>query len=54
MADKNKEFIEKSTLIHRDKYDYSKTNYKNLRTKVIVICKSHGEFLVRPENHTRQ
>ena len=38
------EFIEKSKLIHGDKYDYSKVEYKNTDTKVIIICKIHGEF----------
>ena len=26
-------------------YDYSKVEYKNTGTKVILICKEHGEFL---------
>jgi hypothetical protein len=30
-------FIEKAINIHGNKYDYS--------TKVIIICKIHGEFL---------
>ena len=30
--------------VHGDRYDYSKTVYKNARTKVIVICRKHGEF----------
>jgi hypothetical protein len=47
-----KTFIEKSRLIHGDKYDYSKVNYVNGKTNVTVICKIHGEFYPRPGNHT--
>lgn len=46
-----KEFIEKSKLIHIDKYDYSKVNYKYSNENVIIVCKIHGEFLQTPSNH---
>ena len=29
-------------------YDYSKSVYVNAKTKVIIICPEHGEFLVTP------
>ena len=45
------EFIEKAKQIHGNKYDYSKVNYINGRTKVIIICKKHNEFLQTPETH---
>jgi hypothetical protein len=50
---KNKtiEFIIKASLIHGDKYEYSKVNYTNSKEKVIIICKIHGEFEQRPECH---
>lgn len=44
-------FINKSKIIHGDKYDYSKSIYINSKTKVIIICKEHGEFEQRPECH---
>ena len=44
-------FIEKSRLVHGDKYDYSKVDYKNSGTKVIIICQQHGEFQQTPNNH---
>jgi very-short-patch-repair endonuclease len=44
-------FIEKSRLVHGDSYDYSLTNYKNNQTKVIIICKIHGSFDQKPNNH---
>ena len=47
-------FLEKSKLIHNDKYDYSKVDYINVNTKVCIICPEHGEFWTTPENHIRQ
>ena len=44
-------FIEKSKLVHGDKYDYSKTVYKGNKNKVTIICKEHGEFQQLPSNH---
>ena len=46
------EFIQKSKLIHGDKYDYSKVEYINSHTKVCIICPEHGEFWQRPCCHT--
>jgi hypothetical protein len=37
-------FIEKSKLIHGDKYDYSLTIYKNNKSKVKIRCPIHGIF----------
>ena len=45
------EFIEKAKEIHGDKYDYSKVDYINTKTKVIIICKIHGEFIQKPNSH---
>ena len=45
------EWIEKAIQKHGDKYDYSKVIYKNTKTKVIIICKIHGEFLQEPSSH---
>ena len=45
------DFISKCISIHGFKYDYSKVNYIDSKTKVIVICKDHGEFYPRPGNH---
>jgi hypothetical protein len=49
--DKTKEFIEKSIKVHNDKYDYSKVNYINSKTKVLIVCKKHGDFEQNPYNH---
>jgi hypothetical protein len=47
----NNTFIEKAIKIHGNKYDYSKVDYKNHMTNVIIICKIHGEFKQKPNNH---
>jgi len=53
-AKSNKEeFIRRAKLVHGDKYDYSKVNYVNNRTKVIIICPEHGEFEQVPDSHLR-
>ena len=45
------EFIEKSIKIHGDKYDYSKVEYVNNRTKVKIFCHKHGIFEQYPLTH---
>jgi len=45
------EFINRANIIHNFVYDYSKVIYKNYETKVIIICKIHGEFKVSPHHH---
>lgn len=45
------EFIEKAKMIHGDKYDYSKVNYIDCRTKICIICPIHGEFWQKPNDH---
>lgn len=45
------EFIEKAKIVHGDKYDYSKVDYKSAKEKVCIICPEHGEFWQRPTNH---
>ena len=44
-------FINEAIKIHGNKYDYSKTEYINEKTKVLIICPIHGEFLQFPFNH---
>lgn len=47
-------FIKKAKKEHGDKYDYSKTNYINKRTDVIITCPIHGDFKQNPHNHISQ
>lgn len=48
------EFIEKAKQIHGDKYDYSKVEYINNKTKVCIIdIKDNKEFWQTPANHLK-
>ena len=44
-------FIKKATQVFGTKYDYSSTTYSNAKTKVTIICKTHGIFSQLPGNH---
>ena len=46
-------FISKSNKIHLNKYSYEKSFYKNNKTKLIVTCPFHGEFIITPIHHYR-
>jgi predicted Zn-ribbon and HTH transcriptional regulator len=49
------EFIKRAIKIHKDKYDYSKTDYQGMHKKVIIICKTCGyEFGIKPCDHIHQ
>ena len=45
------DFLKKAKEVHGDLYDYSLVDYKNNKTKVKIICKEHGVFEQRPDNH---
>ena len=47
------DFIKKAKDVHGDRYDYSKVEYVDSKTKVCIICKNHGEFLQQASNHLR-
>lgn len=50
--EKNKNnFIKRSNIKHNNKYDYSKVEYKTNKDLVEIVCKEHGVFLQRPDNH---
>jgi superfamily II DNA or RNA helicase len=48
---KKETVIEQFRQVHGDKYDYSKVEYINTDTKVIIIRKEHGEFQQTPYKH---
>ena len=48
-----KEWIERAKLVHGDRYNYSKVEYINSKTKVCIICPEHGEFWQEPNSHLR-
>lgn len=44
-------FLEMAKKIHGNKYDYSKVEYVDTKTKVNIICAKHGNFLISPNAH---
>ena len=51
----NKEdFINDAIQVHGNIFDYSKVEYINCDTNVIIICKTHGEFEQSPYCHLKQ
>lgn len=44
-------FISQATIIHNHLYDYSKVDYINANTKVLIKCNSHGIFSQQPIKH---
>lgn len=46
-----KTFIERSKLIHKNKYCYSKTKYIKSSEKLTITCKDHGDFSCLPQKH---
>ena len=46
-------FITKSSICHRNKYDYTKSIYVNSFTSIEIVCPSHGSFWQLPTNHMR-
>ena len=45
------EFIIKAQRIHGNTYDYTKSIYADNKTKIEIICKSHGFFFQSPSDH---
>lgn len=45
------EFIWSAIQKHGYEYDYRMVNYVNNKTNVKLICKEHGIFEIRPDNH---
>lgn len=46
-----KGFLERAQEIHGKKYNYTKVDYVNSKTKVCIICPEHGEFWQTPNGH---
>lgn len=44
-------FLHRAKEIHGNKYNYSKSIYKNADTRLIIICPKHGEFTQTPSKH---
>lgn len=46
------EFVLKANNVHNFKYSYEKTVYKNWKTKIVITCSKHGDFLQTPHSHS--
>ncbi|WP_019029054.1 hypothetical protein [Colwellia piezophila] len=46
-------FIERAKNFHHCQYDYSRVKFKNVESKVEIICPEHGSFLQRVMSHLR-
>ena len=47
------EFIRRARAVHGDRYDYSLVEYKGLNKPVAILCKKHGVFMPRANDHLR-
>ena len=47
------EFINKAKEVHGNKYDYSETVYVNSKTKIRILCPTHGIFEQAAVEHSR-
>src|SRR6267142_163234 len=47
------EFLDRARLIHGERYGYENVAYLNCRTRVTIVCPTHGPFSQRPSNHLR-
>lgn len=45
-------FIKKSSIVHKNRYDYSKVIYKSATKPVIITCPVHGDFEQIPYSHS--
>lgn len=46
-------FIERCTMIHKGKYDYSSVHFEKLHDFVKIVCPEHGEYWQRASVHYR-
>lgn len=51
---KREDFIKNAIKIHGNKYTYEKVEYYKNTEKIIIICPTHGDFLMSPANHTHK
>ena len=44
-------FINQSSIIHNNFYDYTSIEIRNCKSKIKIICPHHGKFWQTPNNH---
>jgi len=50
---KTDKFVAKAIASHGDRFCYDKVDYRDAKTKVIIGCPDHGDFLQTPDAHSR-
>ncbi len=45
------EFVKDAIKVHGNKYDYSKVEYKDSNSKIIIFCPIHGKYIQSPKGH---
>lgn len=50
---KYSEFFMRAVEVHGFRYDYSLVVYINIKTKIMIVCDKHGEFIQVPQDHLR-
>jgi len=53
ITDNKASFLQKAIKTHGEKYDYSKSIYKNSKIKILITCPIHGDFYQTPSSHIR-
>ncbi len=53
MTSNTEEFTDKANIVHKYRYNYDKVIYKTSNRKVIITCKTHGDFEQIPVSHLR-
>jgi hypothetical protein len=49
------EFFKRCYIVHKNKYDYSLSQYKDIKTKIKIICKNHNcIFEQSPDSHVNK
>lgn len=51
--DRKEHFLKRAKEQHGDKFDYSKYEYVDAKTRSTIICPVHGEFEQTPDKHIR-
>ena len=47
------QFIQEAIQIWGDRWDYSRTEYVNASTSLLISCRAHGDFTQAPHSHLR-
>lgn len=47
----HEEFVSRAKKIYGDRYDYEQCKYEHSLKKVIISCRIHGPFKIKPSNH---